>query len=53
MQLRSYLSLVQLLLSLSMQVHKCVKEIRNTCTNIEEINKLVVEIKVKEVWHGL
>jgi len=40
-----------LLLSLSMKVDKCVNKVGDTSTNVEEIDKLVVKVKVKEVRH--
>jgi hypothetical protein len=44
---------VKLLLSLSMQVHEGVNEVWNAGTDVEEVNELVVKVKVENVRHVL
>lgn len=43
--------MIELLLSLSVKVNEGVDEVRDACTNVEEVHELVVKVKVKEVRH--
>lgn len=42
---------LQLLLSLSVEVDKCIYKIGNAGADVEEVHKLVVKVEVEEVWH--
>ena len=42
---------LQLLLSLSVKVDKCIYKIGNAGADVEEVHKLVVKVEVEEIWH--
>jgi hypothetical protein len=44
-------SLIKLFCALSVKVDEGVDEVGNTCTDVEEVDQLVIEIEVERVWH--
>lgn len=45
--------MIKLLSSLSMKVHKGIDKVRDACTNVEEVDELVIKVKVKSIRHIL
>jgi hypothetical protein len=50
-QLCSDLGLIELLLSLSVQVYESVDEVWDASADVKEVDELIVKIEVEIVWH--